>query len=114
MANPANDDEKPLSPEQERMVARVRWMSMLSGVATLIGIAVVIGVVGYRIFRSEGSVATSAEIVAMLPKGAKVISTATAGERIVVTIDVQGSTEIRAFDARTLQPAGRLRFVNEP
>jgi len=95
-------------------VARVRWMSMLSGVATLIGIAVVIGVVGYRIFRSEGSVATSAEIVAMLPKGAKVISTATAGERIVVTIDVQGQTEIRAFDARSLQPAGRLRFVNEP
>jgi len=95
-------------------VARVRWMSMLSGVATLIGIAVVIGVVGYRIFRSEGSVATSAEIVAMLPKGAKVISTATAGERIVVTIDVQGQTEIRAFDARSLQPAGRLRFANEP
>lgn len=95
-------------------MARVRWMSMLSGVATLIGIAVVIGVVGYRIFRSEGSVATSAEIVAMLPKGAKVISTATAGERIVVTIDVQGQTEIRAFDARSLQPAGRLRFVNEP
>jgi hypothetical protein len=114
MTSPANDDEKPLNPEQERLVARVRWMSMLSGVATLIGIAVVIGVVGYRIFRSEGSVATSAELVTMLPKGAKVISTATAGERIVVTIDVQGSTEIRAFDARTLQPAGRLRFVNEP
>jgi hypothetical protein len=31
-----------------------------------------------------------------------------------VTIDVQGQTEIRAFDARSLQPAGRLRFVNEP
>jgi hypothetical protein len=114
MANPANDDEKPLNPEQERLVARVRWMSMLSGVATLIGIAVVIGVVGYRIFRSDGSVTTAAEVVAMLPKGAKVISTATAGERIIVTIDVQGLTEIRAFDARSLQPAGRLRFVNEP
>lgn len=87
---------------------------MLSGVATLIGIAVVIGVVGYRIFRSDGSVATSAEMVAMLPKGAKVIATATAGERIIVTIDVQGQTELRAFDARSLQPAGRLRFVNEP
>ncbi len=95
-------------------MARVRWMSMLSGVATLIGIAVVIGVVGYRIFRSEGSVATSAEIVAMLPKGARVVATATAGDRIIVTVDIQGSTEIRAFDARTLQPAGRLRFVSEP
>lgn len=95
-------------------MARVRGMSMLSAIATLIGIAVVIGVVGYRIFRSEGSVATNAEIVAMLPKGARVVSTATAGDRIVVTIDVQGQTEIRAFDARSLQPAGRLRFVNEP
>jgi hypothetical protein len=114
MTHPATDDEKPLNPEQERLVARIRWMSMLSGVATLIGIAVVIGVVGYRIFRSEGSVVTSSEVVAMLPKGARVISTATAGERVIVTIDVQGSTEIRAFDARTLQPAGRLRFVSEP
>lgn len=95
-------------------MARVRWMSMLSGVATLIGIAVIIGVVGYRIFRSDGSVTASAEIVTMLPKGARVIATSTAGERIVVTIEVQGSTEIRAFDAHTLQPAGRLRFVNEP
>jgi hypothetical protein len=114
MTHPADDDEKPLSPEQEHLVTRVRWMSMLSVTATLIGIAVIIGVVGYRIFRSDGSVATSAEMVAVLPKGARVVSTATAGERIIVTLDVNGSTEIRAFDARSLQPAGRLRFVSEP
>jgi hypothetical protein len=114
MTSPATDDDKPLNPEQERMVARVRWMSMLSGIATLIGIVVVIGVVGYRIFRSDGSVTSSAEIVTMLPKGARVVSTATAGDRIVVTIDIQGQTEIRSFDAQTLKPAGRLRFVSEP
>ncbi|MGE3145124.1 MAG: hypothetical protein AB7K35_06020 [Pseudorhodoplanes sp.] len=113
MAAPSGDDEKPLSPEQEALVARVRRMSMLSGVATLLGIAVVIGVVGYRIFRSDGSVPPG-EVVAMLPKGAKVISTATSEDRIVVTLDVAGSTEIRTFDLRSLKALGRLRFASEP
>jgi hypothetical protein len=109
----ASDDEKPLDPASERIVARVRWMSMISGVATLIGIAVVIGVIGYRLFKAEGSVA-QADLVAMLPKGAKVMSVATAGDRIVVTIEVGGAPEIRTFDARSLQPAGRLKFATEP
>lgn len=86
---------------------------MLSGVATLLGISVVLGVLGYRIFRSEGSVAPG-EVVAMLPKGAKVIATATSEDRIVVTLDVGGSTEIRTFDLRSLKAMGRLRFANEP
>jgi hypothetical protein len=33
---------------------------------------------------------------------------------VVVTLDVNGVTEIRTFDGRTLQPTGRLRFANEP
>ena len=86
---------------------------MLSGVATLLGISVVLGVLGYRIFSSEGSVAPG-EVVAMLPKGAKVIATATSEDRIVVTLDVGGSTEIRTFDLRSLKAMGRLRFANEP
>jgi hypothetical protein len=32
----------------------------------------------------------------------------------VVTLDVGGATEIRTFDARTLKPAGKLKFVSEP
>jgi hypothetical protein len=32
----------------------------------------------------------------------------------VVTLDIGGVTEIRTFDAHTLKPAGRLKFVNEP
>ena len=109
----SEDNEKPLDPAAERIVARVRWLSMLSGVATIIGIAVVIGVVGYRLFKSDGSV-TEYDVVAVLPKGAKVTSIGTAGDRIVVTIDINGSPEIRTFEARSLQPAGRLKFANEP
>jgi hypothetical protein len=31
-----------------------------------------------------------------------------------VTIDVGGAIEIRTFDAKTLKPAGRLKFATEP
>ena len=37
-----------------------------------------------------------------------------AGDRLVVTLDLGGATEIRTFDAHTLKPAGRLTFVGEP
>ena len=86
---------------------------VLSGFATFLGIAVVIGVVGYRFFRAEGSAAPS-EVVAMLPKGAKIVSVAPAQDRIVVTLEIAGATEIRTFDVKTLRPSGRLRFANEP
>ncbi len=86
---------------------------LISGLATVLGIAVVIGVIGYRVFRSDGS-AGPVETTALLPKGAKVLTTAVAGDRVVVTIEVGGVPEIRTFDATTLRPAGRLRFATEP
>ena len=112
MTDPIADDE-PLSPAQAQIVARVRWLMVISGVATMLGIAVVIGVIGYRVFRSDGR-AGPAEATEMLPKGGRIVQTAVAGDRIVVTIDVGGALEIRTFDAATLRPAGRLRFAVEP
>src|SRR5436190_15997601 len=56
MSNPSGDDEKPLDPAAQRIVNKVRWLMLLSGFATFLGIAVVISVVGYRFFRAEGSV----------------------------------------------------------
>jgi hypothetical protein len=113
MANPNPDDEKPLDPEQAKIVAKVRWLMLLSGFATVLGIAVVVAVIGYRVFRSDGS-AGPTEVTAMLPKGAKVISTAVSHRQIVVTLDVGGTVEIRTFEVKTLRPTGRLRFASEP
>ena len=107
------DDEKPLGPEQQKIVARVRWLMLMSGFATLLGMAVVIGVIGYRFSRGNGSVAP-AEVTAMLPKGAKVTATAVADDRIAVTIEQGGMVEVRTFDLKTLRPTGRLRFAVEP
>ena len=42
------------------------------------------------------------------------VSSSVAGDQVVVTIDIGGAIEIRTFDAKTLSPAGRLRFAVEP
>jgi len=85
---------------------------LIAGATTVIAIAAVIGVIGYRVFKAEGS--ASAEVTALLPKGARVIATAVAEDRIAVTVDVGGAIEIRTFDAKTLKPTGRLKFATEP
>ena len=104
------------TPEQAQLFARVRRMMLIAGATTGIAVAAVLFAVGYRLFKSEGSApaVTAADVTTALPKGAKIVSTAVAGERLVVTLDIGGATEIRTFDARTLKPAGKLRFVSEP
>jgi len=95
------------------MVARVRWLMIVSGLTTMLAVAAVIGVIGYRVFRSGGS-APPTEVTPLRPKGARIVTTAVADDRLVVTVEINGAIEIRTFDLRTLQPAGRLRFATEP
>jgi hypothetical protein len=110
--DPAEDNPVP-DPAQSRFIARMRWMMIVSGLTTVLAIAAVFGVIGYRVFKSEGSAAPP-DVTALLPKGAKIIGTAVAGERIAVIVDAGGSVEVRTFDLKTLQPAGRLKFAAEP
>jgi hypothetical protein len=112
MSKLSADDEAPLDPAAARIVAKVRWLMLIAGATTLLAIAAVIGVIGYRVFKAEGSAV--ADVTALLPKGARVISAAVAEDRIAVTLDVGGAIEIRTFDAKTLKPTGRLRFATEP
>ena len=99
--------------EQAALLARVRRMMLIAGLTTALAVAAVLIAVGYRLFRTEGSAAAT-DIIATLPKGARIVATGIAGDRLLVTLDVGGVTEIRTFDAHTLKPAGRLKFVNEP
>jgi hypothetical protein len=113
MTDPQSGDEPPLDPAQARIVAKVRWLMIISGFATVVGIAVVIGVVGYRVFKTEGSAARP-EVTARLPKGAHILQTAVSAGRVAVTIDNGGTIEVHIFDLKTLQPTGRLKFATEP
>ena len=112
MSTASADDENPLDPAAASMMAKVRGLMVISGVTTMLAIAAVLGVIGYRLFKTEGS--APADVTALLPKGARVVATGTAEDRITVTIDVGGTIEIRTFDAKTLKPTGRLRFATEP
>ena len=118
MSEARSEDEKPADPAAARVVARVRWLMLISAATTLVAVAAVLVVIGYRLFRSEGSgpsAGAPAEVTALLPKGARVTATASAEDRLVVTIEtLGGGVEIRTFDLRTLRPLGRLRFAVEP
>jgi len=102
------------SPEQAALMARVRKMMLIAGVTTAVAIGAVMVAIGYRLFTSEGSQAAATDVTARLPRGARITATAVAGDRLVLTLDVNGQTEIRTFDAHTLKPAGSLRFTTEP
>ena len=95
------------------MVAKVRRMMLIAGLTTALGVGGLLVVIGYRLFKSEGSVVTAAT-TATLPKGAKILGTAVTGDRVVLTLDVAGATEIRTYDARSLKPTGTLKFAQEP
>ncbi len=99
--------------EQAALLARVRRMMLIAALTTALAVAALLIAIGYRLFRTEGSAAVT-DITLMLPKGARIVATAVAGDRLVVTLDAGGVTEIRTFDAHTLKPAGRLKFANEP
>ena len=101
------------TPEQAALFARVRRLMLIAGLTTALAVGAVLIAIGYRLFRSEGSVVAT-DTTSMLPKGARIVSTGIAGDRLVVTLDVGGATEIRTFDARTLKATGKLKFVNEP
>ena len=88
-------------------------MMLIAGLTTALAVAAVLIAIGYRVFRSQES-APLTDTTAMLPNGARIISTAVAGDRLVVTLDIGGAIEIRTFDAKTLKPAGKLKFANEP
>jgi hypothetical protein len=113
MSDPQTDDEKPLDPAAARIVSRVRWMMAISAFTTFAAVIAVLAVVSYRLLRSDGSAAAT-DVTALLPKGARIVSTAVADDRIAVTVEVNGGIEIRTFDLRSLRQTGRLRFATEP
>jgi hypothetical protein len=109
-----SDAEKPLDPEAERAVAQVRKLMMIASATTFIAVAVVLGVIGYRVFHLEGRAPQAADVLATLPAAAKVLSTAVGDGRIVLTIDVGGVIELRTFDLNSLKPLGQLRLAPKP
>jgi hypothetical protein len=114
----SQSDNPAASPEQAALFARVRRMMLIASATSALAVAAVLVAVGYRLYHVQGSAGTSSrgitDVTATLPKGARITSTAVAGDKIVLTVEEGGTTEIRTFDAQTLKPTGRLKFATEP
>ena len=101
-------------PDAARVLTKVRRLMVISLAFTGLAIAAVLSVIGYRVFSGEGSRAAPADVSAKLPRGARVVATNIANDRLVLTIEVETRTELHLFDVQTLQPRGRLRLSVEP
>jgi hypothetical protein len=113
MSDALSANEGTPDPAAARLIARVRWMMVICALTTAVAVAAVVGVIGYRVFKAEGS-AVGVDVTATLPKGARVIATAVAEDRLLVTIDTATGPELHTFDLKTLRRTGRLRFAAEP
>ncbi len=109
-----SDDQKPLNPEADAAIAKVRRMMIVVMTATFAVIGLVLVVIGYRVSHLEESVASFADVTQALPAGAKVLSTAVSNDHIMVTVEVGGVIELHTFDSDTLKPQGRLRLEQKP
>ena len=108
-----------------RVIAKVRKLMLVSMAVTVVAVGSVFGFIGYRIFKGEGTTAKTADklpeasavpvdMTLAIPRGARVIQSAVAAERLVITLEIDGKIEVRTFDVKTLQPAGRINFSAAP
>jgi hypothetical protein len=106
----------PTDADAAQVIARARRLMLTVMGATFLALAVVLGIIGYRLFRSGESAAPVplASVAATLPAGAKVLSSAVGDGHIVLTIEINGAVELRTFDLKTLRPLGQLRLEPRP
>jgi hypothetical protein len=124
-AAPLAGDEPAPDADAARVIAKVRKLMLVSMAVTLIAVGSVFGFIGYRIFKGEGSVEKKADklpesspipndITLSLPRNARIVQSAVTNDRLIMTLEIDGKIEVRTFDVKTLQPAGRLNFSATP
>src|SRR5262249_14248315 len=126
-ARPAPPEARP--EDTAHTLGNIRRLMLVSNLFMVVAIGAVLTVVGYRLFRSEPvpqppppppPVAAPApakiplDMTHTLPRGARILDTAAAGDRRVMTLEIDGATELRTFDIKTVQPTGRLSFGTVP
>ena len=116
MANKTLDDteEAPLDPAVLRVQARLRRLMLIAGLTLGLGIFAVLGAIVYKLTIFGNSPApVAAPASATLPAGARLVSSTTAGDRIVLTYEHLGGTTLILVDPRSLAVVGRLDLKPE-
>ncbi len=112
---PAHDD--PLTPEQERIVRRIRRLSFLSAGIMVLGLAAVFSVIAYRLYTAEPSSAQTPSqkelsliAAVQLPKGAQPLNASLDGHRLVVTVMLDNALQVIVYDAENGTELNRVRI----
>ncbi len=118
---PLDDDEKPLDPALLRVQAKMRRLMLIGGLTLGVGLLAVFGAILYKIAVAgdkappatawqpgEAVPALSAAEMG-LPAGARLISTASDGRRLILTYEEPAGGHALVFiDLATLKVTGRL------
>ncbi len=110
--NPSDGDD--LSPGQAHVVQRVRRLMLGSLLIMAAGFLAIFGVIAYRLYASAERGRPPIEETLNLSRGARLLSTAAAGNRLVVTVENAGLVEVLIYDIETLQPKGRFTIKPSP
>jgi hypothetical protein len=86
----------------------------ISLLCTGVAIAIVFAAVGWRMMRHGNAVLPPVEATLALPANAHVVATSVSGDRMLLTVEVDGRTEIHILDAATLQRRCRLQITTGP
>ncbi|MFD1704678.1 hypothetical protein ACFSCV_16855 [Methylopila henanensis] len=103
----AADDD----PRIRQVYQRLRRLFLIGGLTMGVGFLAVMSAIAYRVVKSNQAAAGITEATLPLPAGARVLSTAADGGRILVTVEADGRVSVHAFDAGSLKPVGRLDVV---
>lgn len=117
---------KGADPDPTRTLGNIRRLMLASNLFVVVAIGAVLAVVGYRIYHTAPAAPPASPMTApapakipldmtlTLPRGARIVQTAVADDRLVITLEIDGATEIRTFDIKSLQPTGRMSFATVP
>jgi hypothetical protein len=116
MAKKIVDGDEELSPEQERIVRRMRLFVVMSTGIMVVGLLLVMSVIAWRLVKQDAPVtaAASGELQSVLPigKGQRITDTTSDGERLFVTVEGEdGRQSILVFDAASLAYRGKIESL---
>ncbi|RDE08256.1 DUF6476 family protein [Pelagibacterium lacus] len=108
------EDDQPLSPEAEAVMAKVRRRAGLSMLLMLAGFMAIVLVVVYRLatMSSDAAAGYGLEAIA-LPAGAQIVSAQVQDGRVTVTYAGEAGQAIRIFDGETGEMLREIAVVAE-
>lgn len=100
MSDQLENEEEPLDPKVEAIRVKMVRLLMVSGGIMMLGLMAVLAAIVYRINASGGEAASNLvrEATITLAAGSRILDTALDGNRVMLTVEADGKTQVLVFD----------------